>query len=459
MVADVSPCAELRGVLGDDGVLDDPDVTAAYLRDQSSLTEVGTAVCVALPRSTDEVREVLRVASAHRVPVVPRGAGSGLSGGANASDGCIVLSLSRMDAILDVDAAGQLATVQPGVLNGDLKARVAEDRLAYPPDPASAAFSTLGGNVATNAGGLCCVKYGVTGDYVLGLEVVLADGEVLRTYRRTRKGVAGYDLTRLFVGSEGTLGVVTEITLRLVPEAGESSLVVAVFDDLAAAGEAVAAIVAGPARPAMLELMDQRTIRAVDDFSRMGLDRDAAAMVIGGSDGPAADADTASWALLARKAGATEVLETSDPLEREQLLDARRLAYPSLERLGTPLLDDVAVPLPAIPTFLAAVSEIADRHGVTVATFGHAGDGNMHPTLVFDPTDPDDVRAVRAAFADLVHRALELGGTVTGEHGVGTLKVPFLAHELDPTAVSVQRRLKRLLDPLGILNPGKAIAP
>lgn len=450
---------ELSAVLPDDGLLTDPDVVLSYAHDQANLSEYGKPACVALPRSTEEVAAVVQVAARHGTPIVPRGAGSGLSGGANAIDGCIVLSLARMDRILDIDTDNLVAVVQPGVLNGDFSAAVGELGLAYPPDPASAAFCTIGGNVATNAGGLCCVKYGVTSDYVLGLEVVLPDGEIVRTGRRTRKGVAGYDLTRLFVGSEGTLGIVTEVTLRLVAAPAAPALFVAFFDDLVAAGEAVRAITTSAATPSLLEMMDRRTIGAVEDLTRMGLDRDAAALLMGESDAPGGQGaeDAAAWAKMCESAGATYVVHTSDPDERGQLLAARRVAFSALERLGTPLLDDVAVPLTRIPELLAAVPGIEARHGLPVATFGHAGDGNMHPTIVYDATDEDSRARAFAAFDDIVGLALELGGTVTGEHGVGTLKRDWLTRELGPGGMRIHAAVKAALDPANIMNPGKVL--
>lgn len=446
----------LISALPDGAVVTDPELIESYRRDQAGTVAAGTPTAVVHAGSTDDVVTVMRWASEHGVAVVPRGAGSGLAGGANAVDGGIVLSLARMDEIMSIEADDLYAVVQPGVLNADLGRAVAERGLYYPPDPASTEFCSIGGNVATNAGGLCCLKYGVTSDFVLGLTVVLADGRVLHTGRRTAKGVAGYDLTRLFVGSEGTLGVVTEIVVRLRPAPSQAATLVAFFPELRAAADAVARISASGVVPSMLELMDRTTIRVVDDALKMDLDRDAAALLIAQSDAGGARAadEIATIATVCKKAGADFVAETTDADEGEALLAARRGAFPALERLGDTLLDDVCVPRSAIPDLVARIEEIAARHDVLIGTFGHAGDGNMHPTIVFDAADPDSTGHAMAAFEDIVATALDLGGTVTGEHGVGALKRGALARELDDVSLDVHRAVKAAFDPAGILNPG-----
>ena len=443
---------ELETVLPAGAVVSDPDVAEAYRRDQTPMLAAGRPLAVCFPSSTAEVAAVLRVATQHRIPVVTRGAGSGLAGGANAVDGCIVLVTTRMDQILDVDADDQLAVVQPGVLNVDVKTAARTVGLLYPPDPASFEFSTIGGNIATNAGGLCCVRYGVTGDYVLALEVVLADGNVVRTGRRTLKGVAGYDLTRLFVGSEGTLGVVTEATLRLRPDVSPPSTIVATFDDLQAAGDAVVRI-ASKSMPLLLELMDATTVAAVNEWQRMDLDASTAAMLLAQVE----ESDAAGIVAICEEAGATYAVATADADEASMLLAARRFAHPALERLGTTLLDDVAVPRTRIPALLAGIAAIAVDFGVVIGTFGHAGDGNFHPTIVYEAGDPYAEAVAQAAFDAVVNLALDLGGTITGEHGVGLLKRPHLERELGMGALAVHRAVKAALDPLGILNPGKVL--
>jgi glycolate oxidase len=449
---------DLAGVLPPEGLVTDPDVLEAHRRDQASWAAAGTARVLVRPGSTSEVQAVLRVASAHRVPVVARGAGSGLSGGANAVDGCIVLSLARMNRILEIDRRSLLAVVQPGVLNAAVKAAAAEHGLWYAPDPASWEFSTIGGNLATNAGGLCCVKYGVTGDSVLGLEAVLADGSAVRTGGRTHKNVAGYDLTRLFVGSEGTLGIITEATLRLRPRPSQATTLVASFPTLAAAGTAVTEIMA-TTRPSLLEVMDRTTVRAVEAYKPLGLDTEAAALLLARSDagGDQGVAECSRMTVACEAAGATFLAQSAEEAEGELLLTARRLAFPALERQGSTLLDDVGVPLARIAELLSAVERIAEQHDVLIGTFGHAGDGNMHPTIVFDRKDPDAVARAQLAFDDILRVVDALGGTITGEHGVGLLKRPYLARQLGPQAMQLHLAIKAALDPLGLLNPGKLL--
>jgi glycolate oxidase len=446
----------LRAVSAGVPVKTDPETLLTHRSDEARAVDAGAPRAVVFPRSTDDVRAVLRFAYERAIPVVARGAGSGLSGGANAIDGCIVLSLVAMNRILAVDVPNQIAVVQPGVITADVDRAAAEFGLWYPPDPASHEFSTIGGNIATNAGGLCCVKYGVTSDFVLGLEVVLVDGSVARLGRKTRKSSAGYDLVRLFVGSEGTLGVVTEATLRLRPRPRDRGTLVASFDTVESAGAAITRIVS-TVTPCILELMDRTTIRAVERWKSLGLDDTAEALLLVQSDAPDQDAELGAVEAECRRAGASMVLRSGDPAEAELLMTARRLAYPALERLGDVLLDDVAVPVETIPALLRSVVEIAHQHSVVVGTFGHAGDGNMHPTIVFDRTDESSVTRMWEAFDAIVSRALELGGTITGEHGVGLLKAPYLEREIGSVGAAIHRTIKDALDPKGILNPGKAL--
>ncbi|MBI1758523.1 MAG: FAD-binding protein [Actinobacteria bacterium] len=456
MVDDVV-VSELRAGLPDGAVVNEPDLVASYARDMAMFAPSEQPRCVAFARSTADVRHVMRVAARHRVPVVPRGAGSGLAGAANGVAGGITLVLTRMDAIVEIDPANRLAVVEPGVVNLDLRKALEPHGLFYPPDPSSYDWCTLGGNLSTNAGGLCCVKYGVTTDFVLGLEVVLASGEVLRTGRRTVKGVAGYDLSRLFVGAEGTLGVITQATLALRPLPAAPVTLVATFGSTAAAGRAVQDVALAGVVPSLMELMDSTCIRAVDDWKQLGLDRDAQALLLCQSDsgGSHAVAEIERVAELCRKAGATEVHTTDDVEEGQLLLGARRLALPALERYGATLIDDVAVPRSAIADLLDGTDRISAECGVRIGVVGHAGDGNMHPTVVFDVTDEDEKARAYDAFGRILELGLALGGTVTGEHGIGTLKVDWLAREIGPVGLRVHAAIKDALDPLGILNPGK----
>lgn len=450
---------DLRAGLPEDAVLANADSAESYRFDEAKFCPAGTPAVVVRPSTTEQVQHVMRVASARGIPVVPQGARSGLSGAANAVDGCIVLSLTRMERIVEIDLENQVAVVEPGVVNATLSRAVAEHGLFYPPDPSSWEWSTIGGNIATNAGGLCCVKYGVTGDFVRALEVVLADGEVLRTGRRTAKGVAGYDLTSLLVGSEGTLGVITEATLELRPAAEEALTMAAVFGSSQDALEAVTRIMAGGARPSMLEFLDGTTIRAVQAYRDMGLPASANALLIVQSDrGGEAASDLARYGGICRESRALEVAEATDAEESAMLLEARRLVNPAVDQLGATLVDDVAVPRSKLGELLRGIDEIAARHAVMVACPGHAGDGNMHPTVIFERGDAGAEDRARQAFEAIMDLGLSLGGTITGEHGVGVLKRSWLQRELGPLSTRIQSEIKATFDPAGILNPGKLLS-
>jgi glycolate oxidase len=452
--------------LPDGRLVIDPDVLAAISHDEAEWAPAGRAVAGVRARTEDEVRHVVRTCAEFGAPVVPRGAGTGLSGGANATDGAVMLDLSRMNQVLEIDPDNMTCVVQPGVVNNDLKAAVAAHGLWYPPDPASAPWSTIGGNVATNAGGLCCLKYGVTRDYVLGLRVVTGAvdngeveyGDAVRLGRRTNKGVAGLDLTSLFVGSEGTLGIVTEVTLRLRPAlTGTPRTVVGAFGELVTAGEAVSLITRRGLAPSVLELLDRACLTAVEEWKHLGLESDAAALLLARVDtaGDAGDAEANALAAAMTDAGALWATRSTDDTEAEALFDARRLAYPALERLGPVLTEDVCVPRSAVPAMLARIEAIAARHGVTIATIAHAGDGNLHPLLITPPGDEAARIAAQAAFTEFLDAAIELGGTVSGEHGIGLLKRDGMRRELDPGTIAMQEAVRRALDPLGIFNPGK----
>ncbi|MEI7543338.1 MAG: FAD-linked oxidase C-terminal domain-containing protein [Mycobacteriaceae bacterium] len=453
----VSALPALVDELGAGVVVTDPEILASYRHDYAMDPDAGMPLAVVRPTSTEQVQAVLRWASAHRVPVVPRGAGTGLSGGATAVDGGIVLSTEKMREIT-VDPVTRTAVVQPGLLNAEVKKAVAAQGLWYPPDPSSYEICSIGGNIATNAGGLCCVKYGVTTDYVLGMQVVLADGTAVRLGGPRLKDVAGLSLTKLFVGSEGTLGVVTEVTLRLLPPQATTATVVATFDSVEAATSSVVRIT-GKIRPSMLEFMDAVAINAVEDKLRMGLDRNAAAMMVAASDdrGPAGAQDAEFMAQVFNDAGATECFSTDDPVEGEAFVAARRLAIPAVEAKGSLLLEDVGVPLPKLADLVGGVAKIAADAGLMISVIAHAGDGNTHPLIVYDASDAAMTARANKAFGDIMDLAIALGGTITGEHGVGRLKKPWLAGQLGPEAMDLNRRIKMALDPDGILNPGALI--
>ncbi|MFG3547952.1 FAD-binding oxidoreductase [Streptomyces sp. NPDC047725] len=439
-----------------EAVLTDADVTASYAHDMASFCPAGAPAVVVLPRTVEEVQHVMRTATALRVPVVPQGARTGLSGGANATDGCVVLSLTKMDRILEISPVDRVAVVEPGVVNATLSRAVNEHGLYYPPDPSSWETCTIGGNIGTASGGLCCVKYGVTAEYVLGLDVVLADGRLMSTGRRTAKGVAGYDLTRLFVGSEGSLGVVVRAVLALRPKPPEQLVLAAEFASASAACEAVCRIMEGGHVPSLLELMDRTTVKAVNDLARMGLPETTEALLLAAFDTADPAADLAAVGALCEAAGATQVVPADDAAESELLLQARRLSLTALEAVkGTTMIDDVCVPRSRLGDMLEGVERIADKYRLTIGVCAHAGDGNTHPTVCFDAADPDESRRARESFDEIMALGLELGGTITGEHGVGVLKKEWLAREIGPVGLEMQRAVKQVFDPLGILNPGK----
>ncbi len=449
----------LRHVLPPEALVTDHDRMQSYRYDRAMFCPAGEPLAVVLARETAHVQAAVRVAAEYGVPIVPQGARSGLSGAANAVDGCIVVSLEKMDKILRIEDVDRYVVTQPGVYNAVLSRAVAEHGLFYPPDPSSWEFCSIGGNLSTNSGGLCCVKYGVTTDYVLALEVVLADGQVMRTGRKTVKGVAGYDLTKLIVGSEGTLGIITEATLALRPQTARPRTMAALFDSGVTAGEAIIEIIRSGVSLSLLEIMDRTTIAAVNDYKRMDLPTEAAAMLIAQSDagGEAGAADIATVAKLCRQHGAIECIEADDEAEGELLLEARRSALLALDELGTTMIDDVCVPRSRLADFIGATEKIATDLDITVGVLGHAGDGNMHPTVVFDAQDPEQARRAQVAFDKIMEVGLELGGTITGEHGVGVLKRDWLRQEIGPVAESVHRAIKAALDPKNLLNPGKVV--
>ena len=453
----------LRSALDDTAgtlVLTDPAVLDAARTDKSGWTAPGGPVAVVEARTVEHVQATLRTCTALGVPVVPRGAGTGLAGGANGTEGTVVLSVARMDRIVGVSTEDEFAIVEPGVLNGDLNAAVAEHGLRFAPDPASAAIASVGGNIATNAGGLRCVKYGVTREAVLGLDVVLADGRLVSTGHRTVKGVTGLDLTALLVGSEGTLGVIVGATVRLVPiPAGEPATLGAVFPSVESAARAAALVVTGADRPSTVELLDAAALEGIAAY----LGPDVIAQTVGSTaagevfllveyDGPGATEAALAAAPCLQSEGGTVHLAASAE-ERERLLTIRRSFHPAMEARGRVLIEDVAVPRSRLAEMFARVEAIGEQYGIAIPTVAHAGDGNLHPNFVFagDEVPPHVWQAADAMF----RAAIELGGTLTGEHGVGVLKRQWIGDELGDDVLELQRGIRRVFDPAGILNPGK----
>jgi glycolate dehydrogenase FAD-linked subunit len=448
---------ELISALPDGVVVTDPDTVEKYRFDWSRDSAAGTPAVVVRAEDAGQVQTAVRWAARHGVPVVPRGAGSGLSGGSSAVDGGMVLSLERMRAV-EIDTECQVAVVEPGALNAEVKKAAGAHGLWYPPDPSSYEICSIGGNIATNAGGLCCVKYGVTTDYVLGLDVVLADGTLITLGGKRIKDVAGLSLMKLFVGSEGTLGIVTRAILRLVPAQAARSTMVAAFPTVDAAARAVVAV-RRTIRPSMLELMDQASIHAVEDYRSMGLDRSAGALLVAQSDAPgiARSDEVELMRTACEVAGATEVFVTDDADEGEMFVEARRIAFPAIEARGSLFLEDVGAPIPLLPRLLESIAEVARAYDVEIPVVAHAGDGNTHPIIVYDAADPDSEKRAREAFREVMQRAIDLGGTITGEHGVGRTKREALPAQLGPDVMALSRRVKDALDPAGILNPGAVL--
>ncbi len=448
---------ELRAALGD-VVRVDAELLDAARADKSGRISASAPLAVIEARTIEQVQATLRIATAHRLPVVPRGAGTGLAGGAIAEAGELVLSTRQMDRILEIATEDELAVVQPGVLNGDLNAVLAEQGLWWVPDPASKAISTVGGNIATNAGGLLCVKYGVTRESVLGLKVVLADGRLLELGHRTVKGVTGYDLTALMIGSEGTLGVIVEATLKLRPlRRGDVVTLSASFETVDAAARASSAMRTHGIRPAVMELLDARSLSAIG--AHLGLDlAGRGAQLLIQMDGAAAASEAADALAVIRGLGGDAEL-SADPEEGERLFAIRRSFHPAMEARGTVLIEDIAVPRSELAAMFAAIEQIEQNFDIEIPTVAHAGDGNLHPNFVFEPIDVEGrlevPETVWAAADELFLTCLRLGGTLTGEHGVGLLKKRWLRDELGDDSFELQQQLKRVFDPLGILNPGK----
>jgi glycolate oxidase len=449
----MSHLAALSKLLGPNAsLISDPDITASYSRDQAPFASAAPPFAVLLAHSAAEISIALKYANENSIPVVTRGAGSGLSGGANSTTGSLVISLEKMNRIIEIDSTNQIARVQAGVINLDLDTAAKELGLAYLPDPASRDWSSLGGNAATNAGGMCCVKYGVTGAHVRAMQVVLASGEIIELGKATKKSVTTYDLLHLFIGSEGTLGIITELTLNLEIRPAAPSTLIATFPSVTKAAAAAAALL--QYRPSMLEIVDQTTLKAVEAWHPLGFEVAGSVLLM------QLDENHSLCAAALETCKQFDLIDgvySDDPADAADLIRVRKLAYPALERMGATLLDDVALPITKIAEFVDRVEKLSAEVNLTIGIFGHAGDGNMHPTIVHDHGDLAAAERAQQAFGQIVEIAQSLGGTASGEHGIGSIKPGFVAKEISKTVIDLQRAVKKVFDPNSILNPGKKI--
>jgi glycolate oxidase len=447
----------LRALIGEDNVLTEKEDILPYGFDgTAALKQLPEAVL--LPGSTEEVASVIKLAEEAGVALVGRGSGTGLSGGSVPSAGCWVLCLLRMNRILGVDAENLTLLAEAGVVTEKINQRLLAEGLFYPPDPSSQKISTIGGNVANNSGGLRGLKYGVTRNYVMGMEVVLANGEVIWLGNKCVKDVAGYSLKDLFIGSEGTLGVITKVLLRLLPIPEARRTLTATFDRLEGAAETVSAIIAAKMIPCTLEFLDQKTLQCVEDYADIGLPTAAESFLLMETDGASAvvDAEVARMQAIAEAHGALEVKVAGDALEADRLAAARRTAFAALARIKpTTILEDVTVPRSELAGVVRYIQQVADDLNLEVANFGHMGDGNLHPTFLTNETDADEMERVETAMQKIFDRTIEVGGTITGEHGVGLAKKPYLQGQFSDYSYTLLKEIKRALDPKGLLNPGK----
>lgn len=443
----------LAAALGPEvSLISDPDITASYSRDQAPFASAAAPFAVLLARSAAEISIAVKYANENSIPVVTRGAGSGLSGGANSTADSLVISLEKMNQIIEIDTANQIARVQAGVINLDLDTAAKEFGLAYLPDPASRDWSSLGGNAATNAGGMCCVKYGVTGAHVRAMQVVLASGEIIELGKATKKSVTTYDLLHLFIGSEGTLGIITELTLNLEIRPAAPSTLIATFPSVTKAAAAAAALL--QYRPSMLEIVDQTTLKAVQAWHPLGFEVAGSVLLMQLDE----NHSLCEAALeTCKQFDLIDGVYSDDPADAADLIRVRKLAYPALERMGATLLDDVALPITKIAEFVERVEKLSKEVNLTIGIFGHAGDGNMHPTIVHDHGDLAAAERAQRAFGQIVEIAQSLGGTASGEHGIGSIKPGFVTNEISKTVIDLQRAVKKVFDPNSILNPGKKI--
>lgn len=451
---------QLISIVGEGGFKDDPQSLVTHSYDGTPMLQ-SLPDGVIYPESTAHVSAIMKVLHEHRIPLVSRGSGTNLCGGTVPVHGGVVMVMHRMNSIVEVDLENLTATVQPGLNTKQFITHVEQLGLFYPPDPSSMAISTIGGNIAECSGGLRGLKYGTTKDYVIGLEAVLANGEILRTGGKLMKDVAGYDLTKLLVGSEGTLAVITEATLKLIPPPKAKKTMLAMYKDLYGAARTVSKIIENKIIPATLEFMDNPTIRVVDAFAKLGLPLDMEAILLIEQDGEpeTVERDIAVIEQICRSEQADQISVAADEQEALKLLTARRSAFTALARLRpTTILEDATVPRSKIADMVLEINRIASKHHVTICTFGHAGDGNLHPTATTDARDEEEIHRVEAAFEEIFEAAIRLGGTITGEHGVGLVKAPFLEWKVGQAGVDVMKAIKQSFDPHGLLNPGKMFA-
>jgi glycolate oxidase len=452
-----SAIARLGEIAGPENVLTAPEDLIPYGFDGTAALKHGAA-CVVLPKTPAAVAEVMRLARSAGLPVVTRGNGTGLSGGSVPVEGGIVLCLVHLNRILEVDPANLTLLAESGVITKAIDDADLPHGLFYPPDPGSMKISTIGGNVANNSGGLRGLKYGVTRDYVMGMEVVLPDGEIAWLGSKCVKDVAGYSMKDLFVGSEGTLGIITKVLLKLVPRPRARRTLLASFDSMEAAAGSVSKIIERQIIPCTLEFLDRKTCQSVEDYAKVGLPTSAAAVVLMETDGHPAvvEEEAAAMEAIARESGAISVEKAADEAHAVRLATARRSAFSALARIRpTTILEDVTVPRSHLAEIVSFVEEVAARHRLQIATFGHFGDGNVHPTILTDETDHEEMERVHLALGEIIAKTIALGGTITGEHGVGLAKKPFLAGQFDEASYALMKRVKKALDPGGLLNPGK----
>lgn len=457
---DSALAAQLRAIVGDVHFREDKEARITHSYDGTPMLQA-IPDAVIYPKSTEQVSAIMKVLSAYKVPLISRGSGSNLCGGTVPVQGGVVMVMHRMNRLLELDTDNLVARVQPGIITADFINHIESLGLFYPPDPSSMRISTIGGNIAECSGGLRGLKYGTTKDYVIGLEAVLANGEIIRTGGKLMKDVAGYDLTKLLVGSEGTLAIITEATLKLIPPPKSKMTMLAMFRDLYGAARTVSAIIESRIIPATLEFMDNPTIRVVDDFAKLGLPLDMEAILLIEQDGDpeTVERDIEMIRRICEREQADSIQVAADREEAERLLTARRSAFTALARLRpTTILEDATVPRSKIADMVRRINEIAQKYNVTIATFGHAGDGNLHPTATTDARNAEEIHRVEQAFEEIFAAALELGGTITGEHGVGVVKAPYLEWKIGASGVEVMKGIKKAFDPDNILNPGKVFA-